>query len=222
MVISVRGAIYSPISSARPCGIGSEPMTAIRTMLAAAGTAIPASGRGAVNYVIAAYNDFETVDAGGASRQLFGLEWGYDQACPATRRCAPSGFDAAACFGVRTDQPGAPAYALRCLSGPQFQPDRDQPSPVRSGQAFVAVRTIKLSPFGDGRIYYGGYDNDFSPADGAAWIAASTQSALRPAQRWRPVGGNRTKPMARVCTAVLAFPRGRAGTDWPRRPTQDR
>ena len=54
-----------------------------------------------------------------------------------------------------------------------------QPSPVRSGQAFVSVRTIALSPFGDGRIYYGGYDTDFSPADGAAWIASSTTSALR-------------------------------------------
>ncbi len=156
-----------------------SPVAAIRTMLAASGAVVPASGRGSVDYVIAAYNDFESVTAGGASRQLFGLEWGYDQACPAARSCAPSGFDAAACFGVRTDQTGTPAYALRCLSGPQFRPARDQPSPVRSGQAFVAVRTIKPSPFGDGRIYYGGYDNDFSPADGAAWIASSTQGALR-------------------------------------------
>ena len=31
----------------------------------------------------------------------------------------------------------------------------------------MSIRTIKPSPFGDGRIYYGGYDNDFHPADGA-------------------------------------------------------
>ena len=62
---------------------------------------------------------------------------------------------------------------------PQFRPSKKQPSPVRSGQAFVSIRTIKPSPFGDGRIYYGGYDNDFHPADGAAWIASSTSAALR-------------------------------------------
>ena len=156
-----------------------SPFSAIRQMMAAHGAVVPATGRGSVNYVIAAYNNFETVSTGGVTRQLFGIEWGYDQACPTTRICAPSGFDAAACFGVRTDQAGSPSYILRCLSGPQFQPTRKQPSPVRSGQAFVSVRTIKLSPFGDGRVYYGGYDNDFSPADGAAWIASSTMSALR-------------------------------------------
>lgn len=156
-----------------------SPARAIRQMLAASGVVVPATGRGSVDYVIAAYNNFETTSVGGVTRQLFGIEWGYDQACPANRICAPSGFDAAACFGARTDQKGSPSYVLRCLSGPQFQPSRDQPSPVRSGQAFVSVRTIELSPFGDGRIYYGGYDNDFSPADGAAWIASSTMSALR-------------------------------------------
>jgi hypothetical protein len=156
-----------------------SPFSAIRRMLAAQGTVVPATGRGSIDYVIAAYNNFENVTTGGVTRQLFGIEWGYDQSCPPGRICAPSGFDAAACFGVRTGRAGSPAYVLRCLSGPQFQPSRRQPSPVRSGQAFVSVRTIKLSPFGDGRVYYGGYDNDFSPADGAAWIASSTMSALR-------------------------------------------
>ena len=124
-------------------------------MLAASGVAVPATGRGSVDYVIAAYNNFEITSIGGVTRQLFGIEWGYDQACPANRICAPSGFDAAACFGVRTDQKGSPSYVLRCLSGPQFQPSRNQPSPVRSGQAFVSVRTITLSPFGDGRLSTG-------------------------------------------------------------------
>ena len=163
-----------------------SPVSAIRRMLAAYGAVVPATGRGSINYVIAAYNNFETAGIGGVTRQLFGIEWGYDQGCPAARICAPSGFDAAACFGVRTDQSGSPTYVLRCLSGPQFQPSRKQPSPVRSGQAFVSVRTVVLSPFGDGRIYYGGYDNDFSPADGAAWIASSTMSALRLPQGAHP------------------------------------
>ena len=156
-----------------------SPAAAIRQLLTADGAVVPTTGRGSIDYVIAAYNNFETASIGGLTRQLFGIEWGYDQACPAVRICAPSKFDAAACFVVRTDQGGSPTYALRCLSGPQFQPSVKQPSPVRSGQAFVAVRTIEPSPFGDGRIYYGGYDNDFSPADGAAWIASSTTSALR-------------------------------------------
>ncbi|HEY3997778.1 MAG TPA: hypothetical protein VGO93_02855, partial [Candidatus Xenobia bacterium] len=79
---------------------------------------------------------------------------------------------------VRTDQGSSPTYSLRCLSGPQFKPSASQPSPVRSGQAFVSIRTIKASPFGNGRLYYGGYDNDFHPANGAAWIASSTLRAL--------------------------------------------
>jgi hypothetical protein len=154
------------------------PMTAITQMLAAEGTTVPATGPTSIDYVIAAYNNFETMTIDGVSRQLFGIEWGYAGACPSTQICAPSGFDATACFAVRTDQGPSPTYALRCLSGPQFTPSATQPSPVRSGQAFVSVRTIKASPFGGDRIYYGGYDNDFHRADGAAWIGSSTISVL--------------------------------------------
>jgi hypothetical protein len=155
------------------------PATAIRHMLASEGTTVPASGAGSINYVIAAYNNFETLNIDGSSRQLFGLEFSFSAGCPATQICAPSGFDASACFAVRTDGSASPRFVLRCLSGPQFKPSKRQPSPVRSGQAFVSIRTITSSPFGDGRIYYGGYDNDFHPADGAAWIASSTSKALR-------------------------------------------
>ena len=155
------------------------PATAIRHMLASEGTTVPATGKGSIDYVIAAYNNFETMNIDGSARQLFGLEFGFSGGCPATQICAPSGFDASACFAIRTDGGGLPNYVLRCLTGPQFRPSQKQPSPVRSGQAFVSIRTIKPSPFGDGRIYYGGYDNDFHPADGAAWIASSTSAALR-------------------------------------------
>ena len=155
------------------------PVPAIRGMLADEGTAIPARGSHSIGYIIAAYNNFETIRVAGGSRQLFGFEWGYRGGCPTTRPCAPSGFDAAACFAVRTDQGRSPGYVLRCLGGRQFTPPSSQPSPVHSGQAFVAIRTIKTSPFGDGRLYYGGYDCDFHPADGAAWIGSSTLGALR-------------------------------------------
>lgn len=67
---------------------------------------------------------------------------------------------------------------LRCLGGPQFTPSHKVTNPIRSGQAFVSIRTTQLSPFGDGLLYYGGYDCNFYPADGTAWIATSTLSAL--------------------------------------------
>jgi hypothetical protein len=155
------------------------PITAISQMQAAEGTRVPATGSTSIDYVIAAYNNFETIKMEGVTRQVFGLEWGYAGGCPSTQICAPSGFNASACFAVRTDQGPSPLYTLRCLSGPQFIPSATQPSPVRSGQAFVSIRTIKASPFGDGRLYFGGYDNDFHPADGAAWIASAAKSALR-------------------------------------------
>jgi hypothetical protein len=152
-------------------------------MLATQGTTVPASGPGSIDYVIAAYNNFETMTIDGSTRQLFGLEFRFSGSCPATQICAPSGFDASACFAIRSDSGATPSFVLRCLSGPQFKPSKKQPSPVRSGQAFVAIRTIKPSPFDDGRIYYGGYDNDFHPADGAAWIASTTSAALRLGER---------------------------------------
>jgi hypothetical protein len=151
-----------------------SPISAIRRMLAAQGAEVPPSGPRAVHYVIAAYNNFATMRLGAASRQLFGIEWSYAGGCPAARTCQPAKyFDGAACFGVRTDHTLSPTYVLRCLSGSQFRPRGPITTPVHSGQAFVSVRTIAPSPFGGGRIYYGGYDCNFYPADGTAWIATS-------------------------------------------------
>jgi hypothetical protein len=154
-----------------------SPIPAIRRMLAAQGTRVPATGAGSVHYVIAAYNNFATIKLGAVRRQLFGLEWNYTGACPATRRCQPSKlFDAAACFAVRADRRPSPTYELRCLGGPRLMPRGPITTPVRSGQAFVSIRTIAPSPFGDGQIYFGGYDCNFVPADGTAWIATSPGS----------------------------------------------
>ena len=158
------------------------PIPALRQMLAAQGTAVPARGKGSIDYVIAAYNNFTTVKVDGRDRQLFGVEHAYLGGCPATRVCGPTAygaatFDAAACFAIRTDA-RVPAYSLRCLSGPDFALRGSVDKPIRSGQAFVSIRTITSSPFGDGRLYYGGYDCNFYPADGTAWVASSTPEAL--------------------------------------------
>ena len=106
------------------------------------GTLIPATGRGSIAYVIAAYNngDFQTVKIGGLDRQVFGFEWGYQGVCPATQKCGPiaSGvvhFNASACFAVRTDQGQSPTYTLRCLSGPTLRP---------------SATVSKTDPFGTG------------------------------------------------------------------------
>ena len=162
-----------------------QPVPAIRQMLASQGTIIPATGRGSIVYVIAAYNnaDFRSIKIGGVSRQLFGFEWGYQGLCPATQKCGPiaSGvvhFNASACFAARTDQGQSLSYALRCLRGPTVNPAAQVSKPIRSGQAFVSIRSIVPSLFADGRIYYGGYDCNFYPADGTAWVATSTTSSL--------------------------------------------
>jgi hypothetical protein len=135
--------------------------------------------------VIAAYNngDFQTMRIGGVVRQVFGFEWGYRGVCPGTQRCGPiaSGvvhFNASACFAIRTDQGQSPTYTLRCLSGATMHPSAQVSKPVRSGQAFVSIRSIVPSSFTTGQIYYGGYDCNFYPADGTAWVATSRLSSL--------------------------------------------
>ncbi|HEY2565049.1 MAG TPA: hypothetical protein VGI44_15160, partial [Acidimicrobiales bacterium] len=158
------------------------PIPALRYMLAAQGTTVSATGTGSIDYVIAAYNNFTTVKIDGVDRQLFGIEHAYLGGCPSTRVCGPTAngvatFDAAACFAIRNDAK-TPFYALRCLSGADVAPAGEVSKPILSGQALVSIRTITPSPFGDRRIYYGGYDSNFYPADGTAWVASSTPAAL--------------------------------------------
>ena len=153
-----------------------SPAPALRQMLAGAGTAIAPDG---INYVIAAYNDAAVIRAGGHTRQAIGLEWRYRAGCPPARVCQPTGYDASACFALRADTRSGASYALRCLGGPELTPTGHAGSPVRAGQAFVSVRTIAASPFGDGRVYFGGYDCNFFPADGTAWIATAREGDLR-------------------------------------------
>jgi hypothetical protein len=135
--------------------------------------------------VIAAYNngDFQTVQLAGKTRQVFGFEWGYIGSCPQTRTCGPIAFnavhfDAHACFAIRTPSSSSSSYQVHCLSGPDFSPSGTAGNPIRAGQVFVSIRTIVPSPFDDGRLYYGGYDCNFNPADGTAWVGTSTRSAI--------------------------------------------
>ena len=160
-----------------------QPIPAIRQMLGTQGTIIPATGRGSIAYVIAAYNngDFQTMKIGGVDRQVFGFEWGYQGVCPSAQKCGPiaSGvvhFNASACFAIRTDQRQSPTYTLRCLSGTTLTPSAEVSKPIRSGQAFVSIRSILPSPFARGQIYYG------------AMTATSTSpTARRGSQRRRSV-----------------------------------
>lgn len=149
----------------------------IRAGLSELGTALPVSGRGAVGYIIAAYNDFLPLDVG-AGRIAYGIEWAYEGngACPMTRVCTESSdFDAAACFVIRTaGAGGAPVHSLRCLSGSQLTPRPDGRLPTRSGEAFVAIRTIAPSPWIANEYYFGGYDANSMASLGTAWLARAS------------------------------------------------
>ena len=182
-------------------------------MLATQGTVIPATGRGSIAYVIAAYNngDFESMRIGGVDRQVFGFEWGYQGVCPSTQKCGPiaSGvvhFNASACFAVRTDQGQSPTYTLRCLSGPSVTPSATVSKPIRSGQAFVSIRTIVPSPFSGDQIYYAGYDCNFYPADGTAWVATSPRELPPPfrSSERKTIMKRHTRSPHRRAPAVMA------------------
>jgi hypothetical protein len=136
-------------------------------------------------YVIAAYNNFTTITTGRTTAQVFGFEWAYAGGCLPRRVCGPvsahgATFDAAACFAIRADRGNSPpAYGLRCLSGPDFALASQPTKPIRAGQAFVSIRTIAPSPFSRDQLFYGGYDCNFYPANGTAWVASGTLSAIR-------------------------------------------
>jgi hypothetical protein len=161
------------------------PIPAIRSMLLSEGYNVPASGPRSIVYVIAAYNDFTTVVTGSSTALLFGFEWAYAEGCLPRRVCGPvsahgTSFDAAACFAIRTQRGDSPpAYGMRCLTGRDFVLHHQPATPIQSGQAFVSVRTIAPSPFSSDQVFYGGYDCNFYPANGTAWVASSSLSAIR-------------------------------------------
>ena len=162
-----------------------SPIPAIRHMLDSEGYDVPASGPRSIVYVIAAYNNFTAITTARTTAQIFGFEWAYTEGCLPRRVCGPisahgATFDAAACFAIRVERGNSPpAYGLRCLSGPDFTLTSQPAKPIQAGQAFVSIRTIAPSPFARDQLFYGGYDCNFYPANGTAWVASSTLSALR-------------------------------------------
>ena len=87
-------------------------------------------------------------------------------------------FDGAACFAIRTDRGSTEHYAIRCLSGRGFTPSGTVSNPIRAGQAFVSIRTITPSPFGDDPLHFGGYDCNSHPADGTALVGSAPLDAI--------------------------------------------
>ncbi len=150
-----------------------SPIPAIRQMLVEDGAAVPATGRGSIVYVIAAYNRFTTVRIGGVTRQLIGFEWAYAGRCPPTRTCGPISARSPsstrpACFAVRTGSSGTPAYILRCLSGSDFKPTG------RSGAP---------DPRGSGLRLYPHNRSSHRLATGASTTAATTATSTLPTVR---------------------------------------
>ena len=53
-------------------------------------------------------------------------------------------------------------------------------TPIVNGEAFVSIRSIAASPFGDQRLWFAGYDCNFAPADGTAWTASAPLASIDP------------------------------------------
>lgn len=148
-----------------------EPRELIGETLRGWGFQIPSSGDDSPNYVIAAYNEFLPLPDG---RLIAGVEWSYmGGGCPAGRRCLPNrNFDAAACLLVRA--PGGTSWSLECF-GDELDGVHGAAidAPVQEGEAFVAVRTMRISPFDADTLVLAGYDANFVDADETAWIATT-------------------------------------------------
>lgn len=150
----------------------------VHESLRATGHALPARGRGAVGYVLPAYNEMLEIADG---VYLTGVEWSYRGGrCPETRVCQPERtFDAAACTLRRERRASGAAWSLACLGG-EATPAPSVNVPVRPGESFVAVRALRPSPWVPGDLYLAGYDANFVASEGTAWIARVERARLLP------------------------------------------
>ena len=125
-----------------------------------------------------AYNEFLPVHAEHGSTHLTGLEWAYfGGGCPSGRTCLPQrNFDTEACYLIRTAARNEVDYEMGCLGG-ELTPSGPRGVPVMAGQAYVAVRTARVSPWNPRTLYFGGYDANFVPATGTAWVATAPVAA---------------------------------------------
>lgn len=173
--------------------VDAEARQVIGDGLRAWGHDVPTTGTGSVNYVIPAYNEMLEVPQpapGGPKTWLVGVEFTYlGGACPAGRTCLGP-YEASACLMIRTESgDDDPIWGLRCLGGPEMSPAGTSSRPVTRGAAFVATRTIRPSPWENGRLYLGGYDANSIPSTGTAWVATTSLADLLAAHPGRPSGG---------------------------------
>ncbi len=126
-----------------------------------------------VSYVIAAYNDMAKIrDPQRGDLLLMGLE-----AFIPARSPVSSGHSVVDVGYGRLD---AGAWFLARYPGGRYELRQIVGSPA-TGQALVATRTIRASPFPNdgGTIYFAGYDANKAPAHNTAWIfRASLAAAL--------------------------------------------
>lgn len=115
-------------------------------------------------WVIAAYNDIATVTdpATGKKVQLIGLSASF---APPSEELPRDDWETGAWYLIRFDEK---RYELR-------QVVDSSPNPRRQ---LLATRTIVPSPFGDGTVYFGGYDAAKNPSHNTAWIFAAPLSTV--------------------------------------------
>jgi hypothetical protein len=130
------------------------------------------------SWVIAAYNDLATATDPKTGKKvlLIGLSASF---APPGGELPKGGWEPGAWYLIRYDEKH---YELRQLADPSLDP----------GRPLVATRTIALSPFGDGTVYFGGYDAAKTPSHNTAWIfAAPLATALGPRLQAALPGGLR-------------------------------
>jgi hypothetical protein len=118
-------------------------------------------------WVIAAYNDIAPVTDPRTGRKalLIGLSASF---APPGESLPKDGWETGAWYLVRYD---AAHYELRQILDSAPHPRRN----------LLATRTIAPSPFGDGTVYFGGYDAAKNPSHNTAWIfEAPLATALGP------------------------------------------
>ena len=158
------------------------PIPAIRHDARRQGTGCRRRGSGSIDYVIAAYNNFDDGRSSAPQRQCSGFEWGYAGACPPTRTVGPP-FGKFTSMQQRASR-SAPITGLVADLRPAL-PRAVRHSHPRARQATRSAPARRSSRSGRSRrrrsvtaaLYYGGYDCNFYPADGTAWVATLRRSS---------------------------------------------
>jgi hypothetical protein len=119
------------------------------------------------SWVIPAYNDMvsATDPKTGKKVLLIGLSATF---APPSDTLPKEGWEPGGWYLIRRDEKH---YELRQIVDPALSPERK----------LIGTRTIALSPFGDGAIYFGGYDPTRNPSHNTGWVfSAPLATALGP------------------------------------------